>query len=173
MDAKQFLAEFRHIVSAPDGVQRLRETILWLAVTGDLIITKTPVDARPLLDSIGQKKARQAEQRKVVPPQRELHIGDIRAPTHWAPCRLGDLVLTITGGGTPSKGNPTYWGDDIPWASVKDLKDQKFLEQTENQITAEGLKHSTSNLIPPGRVIVCTRMALGKLVINKIAVAIN
>lgn len=37
MDAKQFLAEFRHIASAPGGIQRLRELILQLAVSGDLV----------------------------------------------------------------------------------------------------------------------------------------
>jgi len=37
MDAKQFLAEFGHIVNAPEGVQRLREMILFLAASGDLM----------------------------------------------------------------------------------------------------------------------------------------
>jgi restriction endonuclease S subunit len=35
---------------------------------------------------------------------------------------LGELV-TISGGGTPSRNNDAYWGGNIPWATVKDLKD--------------------------------------------------
>jgi type I restriction enzyme S subunit len=81
--------------------------------------------------------------------------------------------LEITGGGTPSKQNPRYWGGNIPWASVKDLGKGKFLESTVDHITELGLKESSSNLIPVGRVIVCTRMGLGKIAINRIATAIN
>lgn len=173
MDAQQFLAEFSHIASAPNGIQRLREMIFSLAATGDLVSSDNSADAHPLLYSIREQKAVHPDQKKVVLPQRKLLPHEVHAPEHWAPCRLGDLVLTITGGGTPSKSNPVYWDGDIPWASVKDLKDNKFLEQTEDYITSEGLANSSTNLIPPGRVIVSTRMGLGKLVINRIAVAIN
>ncbi|HYE36655.1 restriction endonuclease subunit S [Methylocaldum sp.] len=173
MDAQRFLAEFGHIANAPGGVQRLREMILSLAVSGDLLVNDTPQDARPLLESIGEKKRSHKDQKRVVQPQEPLRRGDIRAPAHWAPCRLGDLVLTITGGGTPSKSSSAYWGGEIPWASVKDIKDYKYITSTEDRITEDGLKNSSSNLIPPGRVIVCTRMGLGKLVINQVAIAIN
>ncbi len=44
---------------------------------------------------------------------------------------------------------------------------------TEDKITSQGLKNSSSNLISPNNIIVCTRMGLGKIVINKIEVAIN
>lgn len=173
MDAQQFLAEFGHIVNAPGGVARLRDMILQLAVTGDLVVPECIIDAAPLLDAIALRKKTHSDQKKVVARQASVSPQNIRAPSHWAPCRLGDLTLTITGGGTPSKNNPAYWGGKIPWASVKDLKDLKFLSDTEDHITQEGLKNSSSNLIPPNRVIVCTRMGLGKLVINTVPMAIN
>lgn len=56
MDAQQFLAEFGHIANAPGGVERLRELVLHLAVSGNLIVTESPVDAAPLLDSIVKQK---------------------------------------------------------------------------------------------------------------------
>jgi len=173
MDAQQFLAEFGHIANAPVGVGKLRELVLHLAVSGDLIATESPVDASPLLDAIDQQKRKHAEKKKVISKQASISRALIKAPPHWAVCRLGDLALTITGGGTPSKNHPAYWGGDIPWASVKDLKELKFLDGTEEHVTEEGLKNSSSNLIPPGRVIVCTRMGLGKIAINRVALAIN
>ncbi|WP_133151411.1 restriction endonuclease subunit S, partial [Vibrio lentus] len=173
MDAKQFLAEFGHIANAPDGVKRLRELILHLAVSGYLISFESPLDAAPLLESINRQKDEHTDKKKVIaqqsPPSRAIH----RIPAHWAICRLGDLALTITGGGTPSKSNPSYWGGNIPWASVKDLKDFKYLDNTQDHITEDGLKNSSSNLIPAGRVIVCTRMGLGKVLVNRVPVAIN
>ena len=173
MDAKQFLAEFGHIANAPGGVARLRELILHLAVSGDLVRTESPVDASPLLEEIALQKRDHPEKKKVVPSQAPVSRAAVRAPSHWSVCRLGDIALTITGGGTPSKSHSAYWNGDIPWASVKDLKDFKYLDGTEQHITEDGLKNSSSNLIPPGRIIVCTRMGLGKVAINRVAMAIN
>lgn len=173
MDAQQFLAEFGHIVNAPGGVGRLRELVLHLAVSGDLLKIEAPENAAPLLDRILQQKRQHPDKKKVIPKQAPVSPSLIRAPSHWGFCRLGDIALTITGGGTPSKNQPGYWNGDIPWASVKDLKDLKFLDGTEEHITEEGLRNSSSNLIPAGRVIVCTRMGLGKVAINRVAMAIN
>lgn len=84
---------------------------------------------------------------------------------------LGDLV-TITGGGTPDRGNPTYWGGDIPWVTVKDFKSFD-ISGAQEHITEAGLARSASNLIPHGAIIIPTRMALGKAAINKVDIAIN
>jgi len=173
MDAKQFLAEFGLIVNAPGGLQRLREMILFLAASGDLMEADLSLNAYPLLKNIKEKKKAHKDQKKIVQPQRPVDECEIKAPSSWAKCRLGDLVLTITGGGTPSKNNPAYWNGDIPWASVKDLGDKTVLTDTIDKITLLGLKNSSSNLIPENSVIVCTRMGLGKIVVNTIPIAIN
>jgi type I restriction enzyme, S subunit len=84
---------------------------------------------------------------------------------------LGELV-TIKGGGTPDKSIPAYWGGSIPWASVKDFKSTE-LSSTEDQITELGVANSATNIIPAGTIIVPTRMAVGKVAINTIDLAIN
>ena len=173
MDAKQFLAEFGHIANAPNGVQRLRELILQLAVTGRIVSMTLNMDASLILKSIEEKKQTHEEQKKVVKKQAFIDRSAVLAPSHWSVCRLGDLVLTITGGGTPSKNNPEYWNGDIFWASVKDLKDDKYLVSTQDKITQKGVDESSTNIIPEGRLIVCTRMGLGKISINTTPVAIN
>jgi len=89
----------------------------------------------------------------------------------WPLVKLGDLV-TIKGGGTPSKKIDKYWNGDIPWASVKDLKSNK-ISKTVDSITELGVNNSATNLIPAGTIITATRMALGKFVINTIDLAIN
>ena len=83
------------------------------------------------------------------------------------------MIISLTGGGTPSKQHPEYWDGEIPWASVKDLKNYKYLDTTRDYITAEGVINSSTNSIDPGHFIVCTRMGLGKAVINRITTAIN
>lgn len=84
---------------------------------------------------------------------------------------IGD-VTEMVGGGTPDKKNPAYWDGDIPWASVKDLKGD-VLSKTIDSITPEGVSNSSTRIIPANSLIVSTRMAVGKAVINTIPVAIN
>jgi len=90
---------------------------------------------------------------------------------NWKLASLGDIT-TIKGGGTPSRKVGEYWNGCIPWASVKDFSSNE-LNSTLESISEEGLKKSSTNLIPENTIIIPTRMALGKVAINKIPVAIN
>ncbi|AMX84579.1 restriction endonuclease [Geobacillus subterraneus] len=85
--------------------------------------------------------------------------------------KLGELVA-IVGGGTPDRRKPHFWNGDINWISVKDLVDDSISSSLET-ITREGLEKSSAKLIPKGNIILPTRMALGKVAINQIDVAIN
>ncbi len=89
----------------------------------------------------------------------------------WKNSVLGDHI-ELLGGGTPSKSVEEYWNGNIPWASVKDLKND-HLKRTEDSITPEGVKFSATRVIPKGQLIIATRMAVGKVVITDIDVAIN
>ena len=86
-----------------------------------------------------------------------------------------DYVLKkIVGGGTPSKAKEEYWNGDIPWLSVKDMKDDAYrLETTQDTITMSGVQNSSTNIIPKGTIIVSTRMGLGRCLINSVDMAIN
>lgn len=75
--------------------------------------------------------------------------------------KLGD-VCEIIGGGTPSKSEPNYWGGDIRWASVRDMR-LSVIKTTEFKITRLGLLNSSTNLIPAKNVIIASRVGLGKI----------
>lgn len=67
--------------------------------------------------------------------------------------RLGD-IFTISSGGTPDKSQPLYYENgSIPWVKTGDLK-EKFVPNTVEYITAEGLTHSSAKLFPAGTVLV-------------------
>lgn len=93
-------------------------------------------------------------------------------PEGWAPCELGALSSKIEGGGTPSRLKPEFWGSEIPWATVKDLKSVR-LANTQEFITSRGLSSSSSKLIPAFTPILASRMAVGKVVVFDKPVAIN
>ncbi len=92
----------------------------------------------------------------------------------WKKVKLGEVLDSIIGGGTPSKSVKNYWNGNLYWCSVKDMSDDiHYLEKTEDTITEEGLKNSTANLIKKGTVITATRMGLGRAFINKVDMTIN
>ncbi len=167
------LDNFEITVSRAEDVGKLNGLILQLAVQGKLV-AQDPDDepASDLLKRIAAEKKRLKIKSQPLP-----EIGDeerpFALPDGWEWVRLGDIILNIEGGKTPSKRNPAYWDGDIAWASVKDLKSHLYLTTTQDRITQKAIDDNTSNLIPKGNVIVCTRMGLGKIVLNEIDVAIN
>ncbi|WP_167854515.1 restriction endonuclease subunit S [Brevibacterium sp. S111] len=92
-------------------------------------------------------------------------------PAHWKWVRSGKAV-SFTGGGTPSKRDPAYWGGEIPWASVKDLGFDT-ISCTVDRITESGFRNSSAQLAEPGDLIVATRIAPGVSAITEIATTIN
>ena len=90
----------------------------------------------------------------------------------WRQVQLGDVVTAIKGGGTPDKSNPSYWNGDIPWVSVKDLKENVLLT-TEDSITEAGLAESSSNAFDANTIVIATRMAVGVTVKLGKRMAIN
>lgn len=162
MNLETFFEKFELLADAPDAVARLRELVLQLAVSGSLV-KQNPKDV-PAFKQI------QKANKSVIEFSSDESIP---TPDGWCAVPLGCVVASNTGGGTPSKQNPAYWNGAIPWASVKDVQNKKYLTSTIDSISEAGLRNSSSNLIPPGRLVVVTRMGLGKLAINTTAIAIN
>ena len=93
-------------------------------------------------------------------------------PSHWKLSTLGESLAGIIGGGTPSRDNPSFWGGDIPWLTVKDMRGRRPTDAQEH-ITQQAVKESATNIIPPDTVITATRVGLGKVVRVPFAAAIN
>jgi len=174
----QLLDHFDRISEAPDAIPRLRRFILDLAVRGKLIEQDHKDEpASELIKWIHEEKARLVKAGKIKESRPLAAIDRAKAPceipTSWEWVPLGETVNSHLGGGTPSKNNSSYWDGDIFWASVKDVGKGKYVDETIDRITKAGLADSSSNLIPPGNLIVVTRMGLGKLSINRVPIAIN
>ncbi|OYT64585.1 restriction endonuclease [Candidatus Bathyarchaeota archaeon ex4484_205] len=101
---------------------------------------------------------------------KDTEIG--RIPKEWKVVRLRDVCLSFIGGGTPSTTNPDYWNGDIAWMTSAHIKG-RVITTGQKFITKEGLRNSTSNLIPKDNLLVATRVGIGKAAINKIDIAIS
>lgn len=74
----------------------------------------------------------------------------------WEAVALGNLGQWV-GGGTPSKSNSSYWKNgSIPWISPKDMTSWKISSSIDS-ITKEAVFNSSTQIIPPGSVLVVTR----------------
>ncbi|HEY9660609.1 MAG TPA: restriction endonuclease subunit S [Allocoleopsis sp.] len=71
----------------------------------------------------------------------------------WLP--LKDLV-SIQGGGTPSKDNAAFWEGSIPWVCPRDMKTQEIFDSTDH-ISEYATQQSSAKLIGPGAVLVVVR----------------
>jgi hypothetical protein len=89
----------------------------------------------------------------------------------WGIRNLGDLC-EVVGGGTPPKDTPAYYSGKIPWATVRDMR-QDVITETECRITKEAVQRSATNIIPSGNVVIATRVGLGKVCMLAQDTAIN
>ena len=76
-----------------------------------------------------------------------------KIPDGWAVVSIKDMYNTRSGG-TPSRKNKEYYvGGTINWVKTKEL-DDRFIWDTEEKITALGLKRSSAKVLPPKTVLV-------------------
>jgi type I restriction enzyme, S subunit len=139
MNTLQFLGEFKHIASAPEGVQRLRQMIYNLAITGDLTRQLADDgDAKSLLRTIETKKARLIDEKRFkrspkLENQPLLLPTNINLPNSWCWSRLVDigeispknesaddtLASFIPMGGVPQSHSGKLGAEQRLWGEIK------------------------------------------------------
>ena len=92
----------------------------------------------------------------------------------WKRCTLADLG-EIVGGATPSTKNKNYYGGNISWITPKDLSTfhGRFINRGERNITSEGLRNSSTRLMPPHSVLFTSRAPIGYVAIAEKEVCTN
>ena len=91
----------------------------------------------------------------------------------WKECKLEDVAISVTSGGTPSTKQTEYYGGSIPWLNTKEIKNCR-IRKTEKYITEQGLDNSSAKWIDENSVIVAMYGATaGKVAINKIPLTTN
>ncbi|CAG1007632.1 MAG: restriction endonuclease subunit S [Candidatus Methanoperedens sp.] len=82
-------------------------------------------------------------------------------PGGWLWTKLGDIIEVIRGASPRPKGDPRYFGGNIPWIMISDISRQygKYISRTRDTVTEEGAKRSrylkTGTLILSNSGTVC------------------
>ncbi len=77
----------------------------------------------------------------------------------WSERKLGEIG-SFLGGGTPSTSNPEYWNGNIQWYTPTEIKNET-LKPSIRTISEEGLKNSSTKLLPKGTILITTRATIG------------
>ncbi|SPD72751.1 conserved hypothetical protein [uncultured Desulfobacterium sp.] len=168
MDTKKFLAEFRHIVNAPGGVQRLRHLVLYLAVSGKLcpISKGHGSDFKTEIDKV---RTQLIKDKTIKPNKKVLLVRDdvpFDIPDNWVWCRFGDLCH-FSAGRTPSRKESIFWNTgDYPWFSITDMKHGKVISDSSETVSEEA--RSKVFKCPP--VKASTLLMSFKLTIGKVSI---
>jgi type I restriction enzyme S subunit len=157
--------------AAPNGVKKLRELILSLAMQGKLVAQDPhDVPASMLLKEIEAEKNRLVKDGKIKPqkllPKISLEEIPYALPNEWLWVRMDDLCLGITSGSTP----PNHIFSDregVPFLKVYNIRSQKIDFQYKPQFISEEyhLKQKRSCLKSGDVVMNIVGPPLGKVAI--------
>ena len=95
-------------------------------------------------------------------------------PKDWDDVAIGDFG-EIVGGGTPSRATLSFWDGTIPWVTPTEITalQGKYVCDTKEKITADGLAGSAAKLLPVGSIVVTTRASLGMVAIAALPLTTN
>ncbi|MCG7324073.1 restriction endonuclease subunit S [Achromobacter sp. ACRQX] len=162
--------------AAPDGIKKLRELILTLAMQGKLV-PQDPNEqpACELLKEIEAEKQRLLKEGRIkkpkpLPPVTEEEKS-YALPQGWEWVKLGTLASYKYGKTPPSK-NPIYWMSEdggFPWISISDLPIRGYVAKTAKAVSAEAVSSVFKcEPIPAGSLLMSFKLSIGKTAITKI-----
>jgi type I restriction enzyme, S subunit len=167
----QLLEHFNELSLHPKNAKELKGLILQLAIQGNLtsrwrdencqIQTGLELlnETKKLKDIlIKEKKINKENSLPSINPE-ELPF---ELPEKWSYCRLRDVGYTMTGG-TPSKSNSTFFGNDIPFLKPGDIKNWQV--DYENEGLSNLGKDNLNRIAPAGSILMVCLGTIGKCAI--------
>jgi type I restriction enzyme S subunit len=140
--AKFCLDHLQSFTTRPHQIKPLRQTILNLAVRGQLISQAS--NDEPAARLLGDRQL-----------FLDSEVEPWKLPTGWAWSSF-NLIGETLGGGTPSKADSEFWRGSIPWVSPKDMK-VDVITDTQDHISTSAIEQSAARLIPTGSLLMVVR----------------
>jgi type I restriction enzyme, S subunit len=164
-------------IDTPQGVDKLRELILKLAMRGRLVPQNTTDETGySLIEKIKEErnlliKNKAIRKQESHPPIKKTDI-PVAIPDSWIWVTLNDYG-TWQSGSTPSRNNSSFYGGAIPWVKSGEVKQGKIKETSET-ITKEALIKCSLNINPTGSILIAMYGAnIGEVGILEIEAATN
>lgn len=150
MTPRELLDAFDVLAEAPNGIARLRELVLQLAVRGKLV-PQDPSD-RPATDRFKLRHSPSPD----------------GLPSGWAHARLDELVRFSIGRTPPTK-DSTFWASSgavgsYPWVSIADMIDGDNISETSRSVTRRAYEQVfRGHIVPAGTLLMSFKLTIGKV----------
>lgn len=94
---------------------------------------------------------------------------------NWKTCTIDDLGTVVSGATPSTKKTENYDGGTIPWITPKDLAgfSGRFISRGERNITEQGLRSCSTQLMPAHTVLFSSRAPIGYVAIANQEVCTN
>ena len=94
--------------------------------------------------------------------------------SEWREYKISEIADVI-GGGTPKTSVEEYWNGDIPWLAPRDLTgyNKVYISNGDRFITKDGLRNSSTKLIPKGSILLTSRAPIGYVAIAQNEICTN
>ena len=168
MTPRDFIANFDTIAEAPNGIARLREFVLQLAVRGKLV-PQAPDDepATMLLKRITAERNKLVKDKKIskskMLPEITRDEMPAEVPEGWITARFGDLFLEVFTGpfGTSLK-KSEYVDDGTPVINPQNLKSGCIVPTPETAVGPATLKRLAGFRVVRNDLVVARRGEMGR-----------
>ncbi|MBL4753705.1 MAG: restriction endonuclease subunit S [Flavobacteriales bacterium] len=167
---------FDTLITTDYAVEQLKQTILQLAIQGNLV-PQDPNDepASELLKRIAAEKKQLIKDKKIKNQKSILVITDeekpFGIPEGWKWSRIGDIGIGSTGK-TPSTKVSEYFDGNIPFIGPGQITPSGELLDSDKTLTEEGLEFSTE-AVEGDLLMVCIGGSIGKSTVTAKRVAFN
>lgn len=86
----------------------------------------------------------------------------VAPPAGWRWRKLTDLAR-LESGHTPSRSRPDWWGGDVSWISLTEIRalDGQWVESTQLRTNEQGIAHSAARILPRGTVCYSRTASVG------------
>jgi type I restriction enzyme S subunit len=91
-----------------------------------------------------------------------INPSDMDAPSGWNWFEIKNLAR-LESGHTPSRSRPDWWGGDVSWISLTEIRllDGRWTEETRIKTNADGIAHSAARILPRGTVCLSRTASVG------------
>lgn len=153
------------VASSPNGMKKLREFILQLAIMGKLVPQDINDLVKPSTTSAnGQSTKNSAAKGDFPLTQISDEIGPFKIPSTWTWMRLGDIAQLNIGKTPPTK-EEKYWSHEgIPWVSISDMELYGTVTKTNRYLTP-AVKSTIFKYepVPAGTLLMSFKLTIGKV----------
>ncbi|MFD0965960.1 restriction endonuclease subunit S [Seminibacterium arietis] len=144
----------------------IKKSILQYAIQGKLVEQrKEEGSAEKLFNQIQEEKQRLIKEGKIKKqkPLPEIKEDEIpfEIPKTWKWCRLGNLINHIMGK-TPPRSEFKWWGEDMPWVSISDMKDYGEINYTKESVCQEAVDEKFINVSKKGTLLMSFKLTVGR-----------